>query len=79
MFLFFFRSADGNSVFICSTDGYCTIASFASNEFGKVFTGDCADKKTENENVEVLLLLLNLAVANIVNCIKVNSNKTNLD
>jgi len=38
---------------VCSTDGYCTIASFADGELGKVFTGDCtaasAAPKTDND------------------------------
>jgi hypothetical protein len=35
---------------VCSTDGYCTIASFADTEIGKVFSGDLKTSKTENEN-----------------------------
>ena len=59
MINFPFRSADGNSLLVCSTDGYCTIASFAEGELGKAFTGDSASStaKTENE-IEVILRII---------------------
>jgi hypothetical protein len=39
------RSSDGNTLFVCSTDGYCTIASFADCDLGKVFTGNLASQE----------------------------------
>ena len=46
-----FRSSDGESLFICSTDGYCTIASFSKDELGKVYTGGAAPQKTDSSQV----------------------------
>lgn len=47
---FIFRSSDGRVIVVSSTDGYCSVITFAENELGTVYKGD--NDKLENKNNE---------------------------